>query len=256
MKKILAILLSFFSLHTLANATHFPEEPQDKKACVILFNVNENKLIEKHNAPRCAIRISSASTFKIPLSLMAFDQHIITPNTVFIWDKKNYNYTAWNQNQTPHTWLKNSVGWVSQEITSTLGFTKIKMYLKKLHYGNQNFSGNQGKNNDLTHTWPNSNLMISADEQLKFMRALVENKLAVSKQALAYTKINMYLETFPNGYKLYGQTGSLGGNGWFVGFAQKSQKKVIVIVNLENKSSTETAGIKAKIIAENSIKNL
>lgn len=257
MKKTSAILLSFFTLAAYASPPNFSKELQGKTGCIILFNNAENKLIEKYNPSRCAERITSASTFKIPLSLMAFDQKIINQNSVFIWNGKDYGRTVWNQNQTPHTWLKNSVVWVSQEITAKLGLTKIKMYLKKFNYGNQDFSGDPGKNNGLTHAWLGSSLKISADEQLTFMQALINDKLPVSPQAMSYTKINMYLDSLPNSYKLYGKTGSSANNGWFVGYAQRFSKKYIIIVNLDDSNpGSESLGMKAQKIATEITKSL
>lgn len=255
MKKILLVMLFLFSIPSLAALPNFSQEFQGKSGCLILYNVNKNVIEYKYNPKRCAERITSASTFKIPLSIMAFDQNIIHPTTIFIWNGKDYGRAVWNQNQTPYSWLKNSVVWVSQEITPQLGLKKIKAYLKKFNYGNQDFSGDPGKNNGLTHAWLGSSLKISADEQLNFIQNLIKNKLPVSKQAMAHTKINMYLDTLDNSYRLYGKTGSGAGNGWFVGFAEKPGQKYIIIVNLSD-TVTESAGMKAREIAEDTIKNL
>ena len=263
---IAALLLAFFSACALASTINFAEDFQGKSGCFILFNLNQNKLVEKYNPARCAKRITPASTFKIPLSLMAFDQKLITQETIFKWDGQEKELAAWNCDQSPQTWLKNSVVWVSQAITPQLGIAKIKSYLKKFHYGNQDFSGDPGKNNGLTHAWLSSSLKISADEQFKFIKKLVTNTLPVSKQAMINTKKNMFRETSPNGYQLYGKTGSGSDvhhpiynqqhqleDGWFTGFLEKDHQKYIFVLNfsdLQPPLTIEPAGLRAKAMTK------
>lgn len=113
----------------------------DKNGCFILYDINTGKIVTKYNAKRCAERIPADSTFKIALSLMAFDQKIINQSTTFKWDGKSRWLKDWNQDQTPRTWMQYSVVWVSQLLTPRLGMPKIKNYLQKFNYGNQDFSG-------------------------------------------------------------------------------------------------------------------
>jgi beta-lactamase class D len=263
---IAALLISLFSACALANTPDIAEDFQGKSACFILFDLNQNKLVEKYNPTRCAKRITPASTFKVPLSLMAFDQKLITQETIFKWDGREKDMAAWNVDQTPQTWLKNSVVWVSQTITPQLGITKIKSYLKKFHYGNQDFSGDPGINNGLTHAWLSSSLKISANEQFKFVKALVTNKLPVSHQAMIATKANMFRETSPNGYQLYGKTGSGSDlhhpiinnqhqleHGWFIGFLEKGKQKYVFVLNfsdLQPPQTTDPAGLRAKAMTK------
>ena len=60
---------------------------------------------------------------------MAFDADIIIDKTIFKWDGKTKStLPGWNQDQTPASWQKYSVIWVSQQITPQLGLDKIKKY--------------------------------------------------------------------------------------------------------------------------------
>lgn len=235
------LLLSLFSVNTLGATPSFDKTLQGTTSCFILYNVNQHKLISEYNPERCNERITPASTFKIPLSLMVFDQKLITQKTVFKWDGKNKGLATWNQNQTPYTWLKNSVVWVSQSLTPKLGMRKIKYYLAKFHYGNQNFSGDPYQHNGLTHAWLNSSLKISGVEQLNFLKGLVANTLPVSQEALITTKQNMFLENLPNGFKLYGKSGSWDDSGWFVGYIQKSDQTYIFVLNFSALKPTQTS---------------
>lgn len=252
-------LLSFISFSVFADSINWPQYFQGKSACFILFDLTKNQLVTQYNPSRCDERIAPDSTFKIALSLMAFDQNLIDQKTVFKWDGKNKGFLSWNQNQTPQTWFKNSAVWVSQQLTPKLGMEKINNYLQIFNYGNHDFSGDPGENNGLFHAWLSSSLKLSANEQLAFLQALYENKLAVSEPALLNTKNNMYLETSPSGWKLYGKTGSgITKNGlpegWFVGYVEKDNQKYEFVLNftaLKPSTSAAGAGIQAKELVKN-----
>jgi beta-lactamase class D len=257
MKKILAILLSCGLLCANLNAKTTQEYSdlfKNYDACFILYNLNEQKIVSEYNPNNyCNQRISPDSTFKIPLSLMAFNQGIISQNTVFKWDGKKGTMPEQDRDQTPNSWLKYSVLWVSQQITPQLGYARIKHYLAGFQYGNQNFNGDPGKNNGLTHAWLSSSLSISAMEQLNFLKAMLSNELPISNEAVAHTKENLYLGKLNNGADYFGKTGSgrHGRNerlthpsqlrdGWFVGFIQNANQQYIFVSNLSDKKVQAT----------------
>ncbi|VVC75830.1 Beta-lactamase OXA-1 [Aquicella siphonis] len=252
MKKLLVCLLACGLLSINANAKttqEFSELFKNYDACFILYNLNEHKIVSEYNPGNyCNQRISPDSTFKIALSLMAFNQGIINQNTVFKWDGKKGVIPEHDQDQTPGTWLKYSVLWVSQKITPQLGQARIKHYLAGFDYGNQNFNGDLGKNNGITHAWLSSSLKISAIEQLDFLKAMLDNELPVSDEAVAHTKKNLYLGKLNNGADYFGKTGSgrHGRNerldnpsklrdGWFIGFIQNGNQQYIFVSNLTDK---------------------
>ncbi|WP_242604326.1 penicillin-binding transpeptidase domain-containing protein [Legionella birminghamensis] len=218
-------------------------------ACFILYSVNEHKIVSEYNPNNyCNQRISPDSTFKIALSLMAFNQGIINQETVFKWDGKKGVIPEHEGDQTPSSWLKYSVVWVSQQITPQLGYARIKHYLAGFDYGNQNFDGDQGMNNGITHAWLSSSLKISAMEQLHFLQSMLSNELPVSPVAVLHTKENLYIGKLDNGADYFGKTGSgrHGRNerlsnpsklrdGWFVGFIQKNNQQYIFVSNLTDK---------------------
>ncbi|MDR3503954.1 MAG: penicillin-binding transpeptidase domain-containing protein [Legionella sp.] len=144
--------------------------------------------------------------------------------------------------------MKYSVVWVSQQITPQLGFARIKGYLADFNYGNQDFSGDAGKNNGLQYAWLSSSLEISALEQLNFLNAMLSDKLHVNKKALINTKRNLYQGKLDNGADYYGKTGSgrhghnerevnpsLLRDGWFVGFIEMGSQQYIFVSNLTDK---------------------
>ena len=239
---------------------------KNQEGCFLLYNLSQKQVMEVYNKPRCRTEIAPDSTFKIALSLMAFDSGLITQQTVFKWNGTHYSLPAWNQNQTPQTWLQNSVVWVSQTLTPELGVAKIQKYLQAFDYGNEDFSGDPGANNGLTHAWLESSLKISPAEQLKFLGKLLKNKLPVSAAALNNTKANLYLETSAGGWALYGKTGS--GmhpknqsdnnkppmqNGWFMGWTQKGAETYLFVLNAQDLVPPATqvpAGMRAKNLAK------
>jgi beta-lactamase class D len=235
MKKFLPLIFLLVLNSSLVYANTSPNLSsffQGKSACFLLFNLTQKQWVTTYNPAQCAERVSPYSTFKVPLSLMAFDQHLITQNTVFKWNGQDKGRPDWNHDQTPQTWLKYSVVWVSQLLTPQLGLDKIKHYLQLFNYGNQDFSGG------LTSAWLGSSLKISPDEQLKFMQELTTNSLPVSQKAMTDTKQNLYLETSPNGWKLSGKTGGSLNQGWFVGYVQKREQTYVFTLSFSDQGQS------------------
>lgn len=163
----------------------------------------------------CSERTSPCSTFKIPLSLMAYHEKILTDETSPEWPY-HPDYEAllpasldlWKAPHTPTTWMKHSCVWYSQLITQKMGMKKFAEYVQAFDYGNQDVSGDKGKNNGLTHAWLMSSLKISPAEQIDFLEKLIHSQLPVSQEAQAVTRAILYVEDLPKGWKLYGKTGS------------------------------------------------
>ncbi len=112
---------------------------------------------------------------------MGFDAEILKDEAHSQWPfKPEYDAfrEAWKQDQTPKSWIKESCVWYSQVLTSKLGMKKFQDYVKEFKYGNQDLSGDKGKDNGLTHAWLSSSLEISPEEQVLFLEKLLENKVA------------------------------------------------------------------------------
>ncbi|MFA5960340.1 MAG: penicillin-binding transpeptidase domain-containing protein [Tatlockia sp.] len=221
------------------------------ESCFILYDVNKQQVVSETNPDnRCNHRISPNSTFKIPLSLMAFNEKLIDQNTVFIPTIIYPDFPNWNQCQSPHTWLVYSVVWVSQKLTQQLKMKRIQTYLADFHYGNQDFSGDLDKNNGLSNAWLDSSLKISAFEQLNFLKAMLSHTLSLSKDAVYYTKVNLYQEHLDKGATIYGKTGSGATyqqdaqgklskivQGWYVGFIEQDKQQYIFVSNITDSQS-------------------
>lgn len=236
--------------------------PQVAAADCFLVKEN-NKVIKKEG--NCKTRHAPCSTFKIPISLMGYNEGILIDETRPEWPfQTGYaDYIdKWKQPHNPSLWMKNSCVWFSQVLTEKLGMSKFKDYVTKFDYGNQDVSGDKGKNNGLTNSWLSSSIEISPEEQAIFLQKLIDNKLPVSLQSQEMTRKILFMEELPGGWKLYGKTGSgsplsknrmqkLEGHqiGWFVGWIQKDNRTIIFTNFIEDQQKTY-AGPRAKEAAK------
>ena len=234
------IWLSFFILIAgCSTGRNFPK----KNVCFLVYDMQLETYVTKYNTSYCKKQLPAASTFKIPLALMAFDAGVLEDEkTAFTWDRKSHFLESWNRNQTAESWMRDSVVWVSQAITPQLGAEKIAGYLKSFDYGNKDMSG------ELTTFWltptplegskTENTLKISGYEQADFMRKLWTNKLPVSPKALELTKKIIPRETNPPHRILAGKTGSGFMDpeqtirvGWYVAHLSVGLKQYIVVTN-------------------------
>lgn len=198
------------------------------------FLAKENNTVIKQEGD-CQSRFAPESSFKIALSLMGYDALILEDQVRPEWAfKDGYNFVI-NVCKGPHnprTWMRDSCVWYSQILTQKLGMEKFKKYVMKFNYGNQDVSGDKGKNNGLSQSWLSSSLLISPEEQTVFLQKLIENKLPVSAKSHEMTKKILFREELAGGWKLYGKTGNgrqLNNfqHGWFVGWIEKDGRKIV-----------------------------
>lgn len=233
MKNIFKILFVMLMSCTYAHATG--------ETCFMMVE-NEKVLKQEGDIKK---RYAPCSTFKIFLSLIGFDAGILEdeehPNIPFK-DGDLAWLDSWKQAHTPKLWIKNSCLWYSHFIAQKMGITKFKEYIDKFSYGNQDLSGDLGKNNALTNAWLSSSLEISPEEQMVFLRKFVNNQLPVSPKAHEMTRQIMYIQDLEQGWKLFGKTGSgvfltpdraskLQDKkfGWFIGWIEKGDRKILFV---------------------------
>ena len=234
MKEIILIVTATL----IALAT--PVAAEERVVCTLALEIGADAPVIDEGD--CEDRISSASTFKIAISLMGFDSGILTSPDAPKWPFKE-GYTDWNpkwkQATTPQTWIRDSVVWYSQRITEELGAERFTAYVDAFDYGNEDVSGDKGKQNGLTHAWLSSSLQISPQEQIAFLTRMIEGKLPVSASTVMQTKHLMDNGEQTGGWRVYGKTGAglpfgedgelLKGQpfGWYVGWAEKDGRKVV-----------------------------
>lgn len=230
--------------------------PENVTGCYLLFNMKTDSLLKK-SGTECQKRFPPASTFKVPLSVIAFDTGVLKDEKqVLKWDGTKRMLDAWNQDQDARSWMKESVVWFSQRLTPKMGKVKAETYLSKFNYGNADLSSG------LTDAWlhppgnKNGNLEISPIEQLEFMKRLWTSQLPVKMRSMDLTKEIMYLETSPNGYKLSGKTGSNFFDrekniqlGWFIAHVTNGTDEylsVVMISDLKPYPKNGFGGLRAK----------
>ena len=201
-----------------------------EEACTLIVAADDGAELYR-SGDRCDVPYSPASSFKLALALMGFDSGLLeSPNAPAIaYDPAlKARYESWRQTTDPTRWLKNSVVWYSQALTTKLGMARFQAYVDAFDYGNRDLSGDPGRDNGLTRAWLGSSLKTSPEAQVAFLRKVWQRQLPVS--AGAYEKLFATAQWFAgsDGWRVQAKTGSafpseMNGRqlGWFVGWMEK-----------------------------------
>jgi beta-lactamase class D len=197
----IAFVVLLFSASTFAEVD-FKKAFGDRDGCFIISDVQTGKTITEYNKKRCAERFTPCSSFKIAAALMGIENGIIkNENQIIKWDGVKRGRAEENRDQTPLTWMSDSIKWVTEWIMPKVGEKNIKKYLKDFNYGNRDFSGG------LKNAWVTSSLKISAHEQMSFLSKLWKNELPVSTNTINLTKKIIFIKKIGDA-ELYGKTGT------------------------------------------------
>lgn len=216
--------------------------------CTLLVDADTGKALVREG--QCEQRVTPASTFKVAISLMGYDSGILldtaTPQLPF---REGYVdwVPEWRATTGPAAWMKHSVVWYSQQLTTRLGAERFQSYLDRFDYGNRDASGG------LTEAWLGSSLKISADEQAVFLRKLVNHTLPVSAKAFDMTASLMRYARLRNGWDVYAKTGSGSepgspSHGWLVGWASSGSRTIVFarLVQDEQREPGGRAGLRVR----------
>jgi beta-lactamase class D len=229
------------------------------KGCFLLYNLKTGIFEKEIGGDHCQERFVACSTFKVPLSVMAFDAGLLAnEDEILKWDGKIEAREVVNRDHNARGWMKDSVVWFSKRLTPQLGKERFEKYLKDFNYGNQDLSGG------ITEAWliaPGTRepaLKISAYEQVDFMKRLWKDDFPVSKRAMQITRELMYLETLSNGFKLSGKTGSNFYDdkkrlGWFIAHLENGDREYIAVTVFSDSAlpvDNAYGGAKAKEITK------
>lgn len=202
----------------------------------VLYDLNNNKFT-RYNEQRCKQRFIPASTFKYLNSLVALETGVIRDEHDTIrWDGIKRFSPLWNQDHDLQSAFKVSAVWYYQELARRIGEKRMKDYIAKVNYGNNNISGGIDK------FWLEGGLRISPEEQIGFLKKLYNGDLPFSKRAMDIVKKISIAEETPN-YTLHGKTGWAvirGVNiGWYVGYVEKDGNVFFFATNIETKQATD-----------------
>lgn len=253
MKYLIPILIVLISSAFPASA---------KTICTIMADASSGEVLLSQGD--CRTRVTPASTFKIPLSLMGFDAgYLASANAPVLPFKTGYpdwGGSNWTRPTDPQRWMKYSVVWYSQQITALLGADRLQHYTRQvLDYGNGDVSGDPGRNNGLERSWISSSLKIAPLEQIAFLRKLVNRELPVAREAIERTMAIVEATEVGDGWTIFGKTGAAyprkangsfdrsRGWGWFVGWARKGDRTVIFArLNQDERREKGSAGVRNK----------
>lgn len=229
--------------------------------CTIVADSAAGKILVEQGD--CRTRVTPASTFKIPLAIIGFENGYLKDEHDPVLPYKE-GYAAWGggnwkQPTDPARWMKYSVVWYSQIMTHMLGERQLMDYALKFSFGNADFTGDPGKNNGLDRAWIGSSLKISPLEQTVFLRKLVLRQLPVSKSSMI--QASKLVETNPGagGWEIHGKTGTAfprnrdgaldeaQAYGWYVGWAVKEGRTLVFAYLMQDQRPEATpAGVRAR----------
>lgn len=145
--------------------------------CFLLYEMGVGR-VRRAPSEACGTRVTPASTFKIPHALAALDSGVLSgPADSFAYEGYPVMFDTWRRDHTLASAMRYSVVWYFQKVAEKLGPEREKNYLVKLDYGNADSSSG------LYWFWLHGSLLISPDEQERFLVRLYEGSLPVSKQA-------------------------------------------------------------------------
>jgi beta-lactamase class D len=212
-----------------------------------------------HRDGPCDHRNSPASTFKIALALAGYDSGILTDGHTPLWPYRD-EYKSWDADAKkkptdPTIWLSESVVWYSRLLTQKLGRRKLQNFVDSFDYGNRNLAGTVNFKETLPEAvWVDSSLRISPAEQVDFLLKLVNRKLPLQPET--YDKAIAVIPVYPapDGWTIHGKTGTgfqdSPGHfqyGWFVGWAEKGEHKVVFAYLIKDDTKQEgAAGLRAR----------
>ena len=214
-------------------------------------------LYVRFNETRAKKRFSPCSTFKIPNTLIALETGVAkSAYTTIRWDRDKYpkqpfwdelKKTAgvdWARDHTLKSAFRNSAVWCYREIAQKVGEDRMRGFLAKFDYGNQDISSG------INRFWLEGSLEISAKEQVAFLGKLLNRQLGLSPKTLKAAFEVFEAEKVP-GYTLYAKTG--GGHvpgepaiGWYVGIVRKGEADYIFAFNMAGRSYEDVATKRVK----------
>lgn len=202
------------------------------EAAFVLLDGERNTYL-RHNPERCRRRFTPCSTFKIVNSLIGLETGVIpSPEYRLKWDGKKRPIDAWNQDHTLRTAFSNSVLWYYVELARRVGLPRLREYVERVGYGNQDVSGG------FHPFWLESSLRISAEEQVRMLGRLHRLELPFSLRTQLQVLELMKAAETGRGI-LRGKTGTAGDAardiatlGWYVGSVTCLGKTHLFAMNL------------------------
>ncbi|QNG59199.1 class D beta-lactamase [Metabacillus idriensis] len=257
---IRAVVLLFFSFILVfsgagvSGAQQKPEELKiqelfnGKEGTMLLENLKTDKTYV-YNKVRSTKRFTAESTFKVPNALIGLQTKAVGDEyEVKRWDGVVRQFETWNRDHSLASAMRESAIWFYQDMARDVGDTRMRDYMNRMKYGNQDISGG------IDSFWLDSSLKISAVEQVDFLEKLVKEKLPFEEKHQKTVK-RIMIQDDQDIYTLHGKTGtrlSDFGLGWYIGFVETKKGTWLFAVNI-NGSGTEAKTIAIETLKQQNI---
>lgn len=223
------------------------------KGSFILFDKKRNRFTS-YDRERCREQFTPASTFKIPNSVIAIEEHIIEDsNSILKWDSVESRNPLWNKDLTLKEAFRVSCVPCYIKIANKVGENNYKKYLEKFDYGNKSTKVDSDAPNLKIAFWLIGELKISQEEQISFLRKLYDYKLPVTKRSIDITK-EILVDEQKDNYTLSGKLGRGSDSkdkkeiGWYVGYLEKGDNVYFFATNFESIDPLDNFGSARKDI--------
>jgi beta-lactamase class D len=223
------------------------------KGSFILFDKKKNQF-KRYDSERCSERFIPASTFKIPNSIIAVEEHIVeNANSLLKWDSIESGNQLWDKDLTLKEAFRVSCVPCYIRIANKVGDINYKKYLEKFDYGNKSTTVETDDSNLKIAFWLIGELKISQEEQISFLRKLYDYKLPASTHSIDVTK-EILIDEKKDNYILSGKLGrgkiSKDGKeiGWYVGYVEKGDNVYFFATNFESTNPSDNFGSARKDI--------
>ncbi len=237
-KTLISIFIACLSLPAYAEdatiAQLFRNANIDGTIVLESFNTGQRHV---HNDLRSNQPFTAASTFKILNTLIALEEGVISGADATIpWDGTAYENADWNHDQTLESAFKVSCVWCYQELARKVGAEKYPAYLHSAHYGHLHEPFNE------TEFWLDGSLTISAEQQIAFLRQVVNRSIPFNSSNYDTLKTIMLAEVTPF-YRLYAKTGwstrSIPNVGWYVGYVETAGDVWLFSLNIDTRDTSD-----------------
>ena len=190
-----------------------------------------------HNDPRSRQGFTAASTFKVLNTLIALEEGAISgSDAIFHWDGTPYEVADWNRDQTLTSAFKVSCVWCYQQLARQVGSLKYPTYIQQSSYGQLRQPFN------VAEFWLDGSLTISAEQQVAFLRQIVERNLPFKASSYDTLKKIMVIDETGR-YRLYAKTGwatrTPPSVGWYVGYVETSGDIWLFALNLATRDAKD-----------------
>jgi beta-lactamase class D len=168
-----------------------------------------------HGADRAAMPLRPASTFKVFLALVALETGTLRgADEIVPWDGKRYpKQPGWEKDMALREAMQSSSENYFGTLADRIGHDRLAQWVARAGYGNGRIGEVPAK------AWLDGVLTVTARQQLEFVDRLRRNDLPFSAKTIAAVKAAMLDETIGS-RRVYGKTGTLEGNGWWIGWVE------------------------------------